>query len=72
MGNGGDDWGEVGQPDSYIAMDFLYPIDFAAQAEACGVRDVRIENPDDIDAAVKSAIDSGGPAVIGMIIDGVQ
>lgn len=53
-------------------MDFLYPIDFAAQAKAYGVRGVRIGNPDDIDAAVKSAIDSGGPAIIDMIIDGVQ
>jgi benzoylformate decarboxylase len=58
------------QPDSYFAMDFPNPIDFAAQAQAYGMQGIRVEDPADIDSAVNSAIDSGKPAVIDMIIDG--
>lgn len=58
------------QPDSSFAMDFPHPIDFAAQAQAYGINGVRVEDPADIDAAINSAIDSGKPAVIDMIIDG--
>jgi benzoylformate decarboxylase len=61
---------ELQQPDSYFAMDFPNPIDFAAQAQAYGVQGIRVEDPADIDSAVNSAIDSGKPAVIDMIIDG--
>jgi benzoylformate decarboxylase len=60
----------LAQPDSYFAMDFRHPIDFAAQAQAYGVKGVRVEDPADIDTAINSAIDSGEPAVIDMIIDG--
>jgi benzoylformate decarboxylase len=60
----------LAQPDSYFAMDFPNPIDFAAQAQAYGMSGVRVDDPDDIDAAINSAIDSGEPAVIDMIIDG--
>ena len=58
------------QPDSYFAMDFPHPIDFAAQARAYGMQGVRVEDPADIDSAINTAIDSGKPAVIDMIIDG--
>ena len=58
------------QPDSYFAMDFPNPLDFAAQAQAYGMQGVRVEDPADIESAVNSAIDSGKPAVIDMIIDG--
>lgn len=58
------------QPDSYFAMDFPHPIDFAAQAQAYGMKGVRVEDPADIESAVNSAIDAGEPAVIDMIIDG--
>ena len=57
-------------PDSYFAMDLPNPIDFAAQAQAYGMQGTRVENPADIDSAINSAIDSGKPAVIDMIIDG--
>ena len=57
-------------PDSYFAMDFPNPIDFAAQARVYGMQVVRIEDPAEIDSAINSAIDSGKPAVIDMIIDG--
>ena len=58
------------QPDSYFAMDFPHPIDFAAQANAYGMHGVRVEDPADIDSAINTAIDSGKPAVIDMVIDG--
>tara|TARA_Y100001934_G_C12324065_1_gene761616 strand:+ start:225 stop:1847 length:1623 start_codon:yes stop_codon:yes gene_type:complete len=61
---------ELEMPDSYFAMDFPNPIDFAAQAQAYGIQGSRIEDPADIESAVNSAIDSGKPAVIDMIIDG--
>jgi benzoylformate decarboxylase len=58
------------RPDSYFAMDFPTPLDFAAQAQAYGMQGIRVEDPADIDSAINSAIDSGKPAVIDMIIDG--
>jgi len=58
------------QPDSYFAMDFPNPLDFAAQAQAYGMQGIRVEDPAEIDSAINSAIDSGKPAVIDMIIDG--
>jgi benzoylformate decarboxylase len=58
------------QPDSYFAMDFPHPLDFAAQAKAYGMRGVRVEDPAEIDSAINTAIDAGEPAVIDMVIDG--
>ena len=58
------------QPDSYFAMDFPNPLDFAAQAQAYDMQGSRVEDPADIDSVINSAIDSGKPAVIDMIIDG--
>ena len=58
------------QPGSYFAMDFPHPIDFASQAQAYGMKGVRVEDPAEIDTAINTAIDSNEPVVIDMIIDG--
>ena len=53
-------------------MDITDPdIDFVALAESMGIRSRRVENPDDIDGAVREGIASGTPNLIDMrVADG--
>ena len=54
----------------YLGMDFPVPFDFAAIAKAFGAHGARVEKVEDVGPALQAALDSGGPAVIDMIIDG--
>ncbi len=63
----------LGQPDlpsKYIGMDFPRPFDLAALAGAMGVPARRIEDPAEVGPALRNALDSGGPALLDVIIDG--
>lgn len=62
--------GEKSPRSQYIGMDFAHPLDIAGMANAMGVSGTRVENPADIQPAVKNALDSGKPAVIDVVIDG--
>ena len=54
----------------YIGMDFYdHPLDFAALAEAFGVRGVRVEKPEELGTALKEALESGGPRLIDAILN---
>ncbi len=54
----------------YLGMDFPAPFDFSSIARAFGVHGARVEKVEEIGPALQAALDSGGPAVIDMIIDG--
>ena len=58
--------------DRFVGMDIADPgIDFVGLAESMGVRSRRVENPDDIDGAVREGIASGTPNLIDMrVADG--
>ncbi len=47
--------------------DFLNP-DFAAMAEAVGVRGIRLEDPADVDAGIKAALAHPGPVLIDAVV----
>ena len=54
----------------YIGMDFYdHPLDFAAMAEAFGVRGVRVERPEELGSALREAFASGEPRVIDAILN---
>ncbi len=54
----------------YIGMDFYdHPLDFAAMAEAFGVRGVRVERPEELGPALKEALESGEPRLIDAILN---
>jgi benzoylformate decarboxylase len=57
-------------PDSYVGMDFPIPLDLAAMANACGVYGRTIEDPEEIAPAVETALASGRPALLDVVIDG--
>jgi len=57
-------------PNSYFAMDFPTPIDFAAQAKAYGMSGVRVTDPAQIRPELHKAFESGAPAVLDVVIDG--
>ena len=51
--------------DHFVGMDITDPdIDFVALATSMGVRSTRVENPEDIDSAVREGIASGTPNMI--------
>jgi acetolactate synthase-1/2/3 large subunit len=55
----------------YIATEFRLDLDFAKLAQACGCHGERIEDPDEIDAALQRALDAnaaGQPAVLDFIV----
>jgi acetolactate synthase-1/2/3 large subunit len=55
----------------YIATEFAFDIDFAKLAQACGCHGERVEDPDDIERALRRAIDAnaaGKPAVLDFIV----
>lgn len=45
------------------------PVDHAAIAEACGVRGIRVERPDQLGAALQTAFDTGVLTVIDVVTD---
>ncbi|MDN5918536.1 MAG: thiamine pyrophosphate-dependent enzyme [Pseudonocardia sp.] len=47
----------------------LHPVDFAAVAEACGVRRIRLDDPADAPTALAEAIVHRGPVVVEAIVD---
>jgi pyruvate dehydrogenase (quinone) len=47
----------------------LQPIDFAACARACGLPGYSVEDPNDIESAIRDAIESPGPALVEALID---
>ncbi len=57
-------------PDSYVGMDFPIPLDLAAMANACGVYGRTIEDPEEIAPAIETALASGRPALLDVVIDG--
>jgi acetolactate synthase I/II/III large subunit len=55
----------------YIATEFALDLDFAKLAQACGCHGERVEDPDDIDKALKRAVEAnaaGRPAVLDFIV----
>lgn len=59
---------EAGLGDHTDACD-LTPVDHAAIAEACGVKGIRIHQPDQIAGALADAISVDGPVVIDCMVD---
>ena len=47
----------------------LQPIDFAAYAEACGVRGLTVEDPSLVPSVLKQAFDEPGPALVQAVVD---
>ncbi|WP_158792891.1 thiamine pyrophosphate-dependent enzyme [Granulicella sp. L60] len=47
----------------------LQDINFAKVAEACGAVGVRVEDPNQVDAVVKEALDAAGPVVVEGVVD---
>jgi thiamine pyrophosphate-dependent acetolactate synthase large subunit-like protein len=57
---------EAGYPDFSIA---LQPIDFAAIAVACGAEGYTVTNPSALEATLRKALHSAGPAVVQVEVD---
>lgn len=56
----------LGNPEFECA---LQPIDFAAVAEACGAKGLRIEDPKDCGRIVEEALSTDGPVVVEAVVD---
>jgi len=57
---------EAGYPDFSVA---LQPIDFAAIATACGAEGYTVAKPDALEATLRKALQSAGPAVVQVEVD---
>lgn len=57
-------------PEIYNAADFDTPLDFRGQAEAYGALGIRVEHLDELEPAIRDAVNSQSPAVIDVILDG--
>jgi thiamine pyrophosphate-dependent acetolactate synthase large subunit-like protein len=49
--------------------DDLHPVEFAAVAEACGIRGDKVIEPSGVDKAVADAIAHDGPALVEVLVD---
>ena len=54
----------------YVGMEFANRLDLAMMAQAMGVHGERVDDPNEIGAAVKRAFDSGRPALLDITISG--
>ncbi len=54
----------------YMAMDFPIPMNIAGMAEAMGVSGRSVTDPAELGSALRSALESGRPAVLDVSIDG--
>ena len=57
-------------PEIYNSADFDTPLDFRGQAEAYGALGIRVEHLDELELAIREAVNSQSPAVIDVILDG--
>jgi pyruvate dehydrogenase (quinone) len=48
----------------------LHPIDFAAVAEACGVKGFKVDDPAECGGILKRALETSGPALVEALVDG--
>lgn len=53
----------------FVSSKFSQPLDIARIAEGMGARVCRVEKPGDLPKAIKSALSSGEPAVLDVLID---
>ncbi len=62
----------LGQPgvSSFVGMDFDLPLNLAAIANAMGVEGHAVTNPAELAPALKTALESGRPALLDVMIDG--
>jgi pyruvate dehydrogenase (quinone) len=72
LNNGGLEFVKIEQQESGIipyGIEFMNP-NFAAVAQAMGAKGIRIEEPQDVVAGVKEALDHrGGPVVLDVVVD---
>jgi len=55
----------------FIGMDLVDPaLDFAQIAQAFGVRGQRVERPEELGGALRSALRSGEPSLVDVVIEG--
>jgi benzoylformate decarboxylase len=54
----------------YLGMDFPFALDLAGMARSMGVSASTIEDPKEVAPAVRTALESGKPAVLDVVIDG--
>ncbi len=63
--------GQAHRESRFIAMDLTDPdLDFAALARAYGVKGWRVEEPDQLGEALRTAVRDGGPALVDVVLDG--
>lgn len=62
--------GESDPESQYLAMDFPVPFNIAGIAESMGIHGQNITDPSEIGPAIRRALESGGPAVLDISIDG--
>ncbi len=62
--------GETDPQSQYLAMDFPIPFNIAGIAESMGIHGRNITDPEEIGPAIREALESGGPAVLDISIDG--
>ena len=49
--------------------DDLHPVEFAAVAEACGLRGAKVTEPGDVEKAITDAVTHDGPALVEVLVD---
>ena len=52
-----------------IGTEFPTPIDFAAMARSMGAEGIRVERHDEVEDALRQALDGGRPCVVDLIVD---
>ncbi len=63
--------GQAHRKSKFIAMDLTDPdLDFAALARAYGIKGWRVEEPDELGEALRTAIRDGGPGLVDVVLDG--
>jgi benzoylformate decarboxylase len=63
--------GEAMAGRKFIAMDLVDPVlDFAQIAQAFGIRGQRVERPEELEPALRSAFRSGEPSLVDVVIEG--
>jgi pyruvate dehydrogenase (quinone) len=59
----------LGNPDFGIDLE---PIDFVQVATACGVAGFHVERPDQVEATLRQALDTPGPALVEAVVDPLE
>jgi acetolactate synthase-1/2/3 large subunit len=65
-------WQQFFYASNYVATEYTHNPDFVKLAEAFGILGLRVTKPDEIDSAIKQAMEYDGPVIVDFVVESAE